>query len=79
MSRKELVTQLESVREMRQIGRRKPYKRSRLERHRAEIACLVEEGASWRDIALWLRRYKRIKVHPTTVGRAITKWKNGEE
>lgn len=71
----DLIQQLESVRAQRATARRQRFARSRLDRHRAEIEALAEQGASWRDIAAWLRQYKRVKVHPTTVGRRLARWR----
>ena len=70
----DLQNQLAQIQAQRKAARRKPYRRSRLERHRAELLALARAGASHRDLALWLREYKRVKVHPTTVGRALAKW-----
>jgi hypothetical protein len=72
----ELKGQLEHVRSVRRIGRRRPHARSRLERYRAEIEALAAAGASSYDIALWLRRFKRTRVHPTTVWRALRRWRH---
>lgn len=69
-----LDQQLTHVQAQRRIARRQPFRRSRLERYRAELLALAERGASHRDLALWLRQFKRVKVHPTTVGRALAKW-----
>jgi len=72
----ELKAQLEQVRAIRRTARRKPHGRSRLDRHRAEIEALDAAGASSYDIALWLRRFRRAKVHPTTVWRALKRWRH---
>ena len=71
-----LEDQLAAVRRLRSVARRKPYKRSRLDRYRAEIEALAAGGASGYEIALWLRRFKRTKVHPSTVWRAIRRWRH---
>ena len=70
----ELMHQLAAVRSVRQIARRARHVHSRLDRHRAEIEALAGAGASTYDIALWLRKFKRTKVHPTTVWRALKRW-----
>jgi len=72
----ELKAQLEQVRAIRRIARRKPRGRFRLDRYRAEIEALAASGASSYDIALWLRRFRRTKVHPTTVWRALKRWRH---
>ncbi len=71
----ELHTQLQTVQATRAMARQRRFTRSRLDRHRAELEALADAGASWRDLALWLRTYKRIKVHSTTVGRRLAQWR----
>jgi hypothetical protein len=70
----ELARQLNAVRGLRIESRRRRFRRSRLDRYRAELAELAARGASWRDLAVWLRKFKRVKVHPTTVGRRLLSW-----
>jgi hypothetical protein len=71
----ELKTQLAAVRTIRRSARRHSHARSRLDRYRADIEALAADSASSYDIALWLRQYKRTKVHPSTVWRALTRWR----
>ena len=75
MASEELKIQLAAVRNVRRTARRERRARSRLDRHRAEIEALAEAGASSYDVALWLRRFKRTKVHPTTVWRVLKRWR----
>ena len=70
-----LAGELEVVRGLRQVARRRRSQRSRLDRYRAEIESLASAGASSYDIALWLRKFKRTRVHPTTVWRAPRRWR----
>jgi hypothetical protein len=70
-----LAGELEVVRGLRQVARRRRGQRSRLDRYRAEIESLASAGASSYDIALWLRKFKRTRVHPTTVWRALRRWR----
>ena len=70
-----LAGELEVVRGLRQVARRRRGRRSRLDRYRAEIESLASAGASSYDIALWLRKFKRTRVHPTTVWRALRRWR----
>jgi hypothetical protein len=70
----DLTDQLEEVRTVRRIARRRFVTRSRLDRYRAEIEALADARASSYDITLWLRQFKRTKVHPTTVWRALKRW-----
>jgi len=76
MASEELTAQLAAVHDVRRIARRGRRARSRLDRYRAEIEALAEAGASSYDIALWLRKFKRTKVHPTTVWRALRRWRD---
>lgn len=69
-----LRQELAAVRASREAAAKKRFTRSRLDRHRAEIEQLVDAGASWRDIAEWLRQYRHCKVHSTTVGRRLQQW-----
>ena len=69
-----LGSELEAIRGLRKVARRRRSQRSRLDRYRAEIERLSSAGASSYDIALWLRKFKRTRVHPTTVWRALRRW-----
>ena len=75
MTDPELMNQLDQVHAERRLARRKRRIRSRLDRYRAELEALASAGASSYDLALWLRQFKRTKVHPTTVWRALTRWR----
>lgn len=75
MADEELTAQLAAVRAIRRTARYHRHGRSRLDRYRAEIEALAQAGASSYDIALWLRQFKRIKIHPTTVWRALQRWR----
>jgi hypothetical protein len=70
----DLARQLNAVRSLRTEARRRRFRRSRLDRYRAELSELAARGASWRDLSVWLRKYHRVKVHPTTVGRRLQSW-----
>lgn len=78
MAGEERTAQLATVRNVRRISRRRRHAHSRLDRYRyrAEIEALAEARASSYDIALWLRKFKRTKVHPTTVWRALKRWRD---
>ncbi|PSW90490.1 hypothetical protein C9J52_19740 [Photobacterium iliopiscarium] len=57
---------------------RKPrYRRSRLDRYKAELISLKTGGATNAEIQRWLRK-KHIKVDHRTVGRWIEKHVNGK-
>ncbi|MGH8471504.1 MAG: hypothetical protein ACREVJ_03380 [Gammaproteobacteria bacterium] len=65
--------ELEHVRWVRAVARqrRQAPGRRKLDRYRQEIAALWKQGASVRDIAVWLRIRKRTKVHASTVHRYL--------
>ncbi len=72
------TNELETLRSCRTIQRRKPYRRSRLIRFRAELVSLRKAGASYGQLTSWLRT-KRIKVARTTVMRYLKKLSKLEE
>ena len=71
----QLQGELTEIRRLRVVAARHRRPRSRLDRYRAEIEALDAAGASTYDIALCLRKFKRTRVHPTTVWRALKRWK----
>lgn len=77
MPEDDLIRQLAHVRAVRRTARRRVPGRSRLDRYRADVEALAGSGASSYEISLWLRQYKRTRVHPTTVWRALRRWRHG--
>jgi hypothetical protein len=70
--RRELCRELEEIRKERAIKqRRKIYRESRLTPFRRDLLLLRADGASYANIALWLKRNKKITVAPTTVMRYL--------
>jgi len=53
--------------------RRCTWGKSRLVKHRAELEKLRAKGGSFADLALWLRKEKRIVVERSTVMRFLEK------
>jgi len=70
----DLHTELQAIRRTRKRARRKPYRASRLDRHRAEIEKLRRMGASLEDIRLWLRRYKRTHITRVAIHYRLRRW-----
>ena len=68
-----MFAKLEAVRERRRLARRRRYRRSKLDRYRAELVSLRHLGASYRDMAVYLRHEHRRRVDPTTVRRYLVK------
>jgi len=73
----DLQTQLQDIRRTRKKARRRPYRVSRLDRHRAEIEKLRSMGASLEDIRLWLRRNKRIRITRRAILYRLRHWEEG--
>ena len=67
------TVELKKIRQHKSIRRRKCYQQSRLTKLRGELVLLRKEGASYREISLWLRQIKRIKTSHTTVMRYLEK------
>jgi len=68
-----LSAKLETVRERRRLARKRRYRRSKLDRYRPELVTLRRLGASYRDMAVYLRHEHRRRVDPTTVRRYLVK------
>lgn len=62
---------LDAIRARRAVVRRKRYRASKLTRYRAELVTMRQAGASYREIAFWLRRDHRLRVAPTTIRRYL--------
>ena len=69
----DVSAKLDAVRARRRLARRRRYRRSKLERYRAELVSLHRMGASYRDMAAYLRLEHRTVVAPTTVRRYLIK------
>lgn len=66
-------TELEKIRARRKLSRKKHYQKSRLDKHRAELVKLRKSGASFPELALWLRLERHTKISHTTVMRYLSK------
>jgi len=69
-----LQSELQAIRHTRKRARRRPYRVSRLDRHRGEIEKLCRMGASLEDIRLWLRHYKRTHITRTAIHYRLRRW-----
>lgn len=65
------AAELAAIHRRRSIARRKPYQRSKLARHRAELVALRRAGASYPDLVTWLRTRHQMTVAHTTVLRYL--------
>lgn len=66
-------TELAKLRHVCQARRKLAYRRSRLSKYRAELVALVKAGASLRQLAIWLKRNKRITISHTSILRYLKK------
>ncbi|MBT0651945.1 hypothetical protein [Geomobilimonas luticola] len=65
--------EVDRVRQRRAEARRKLYRKSRLDRYRAELVAMKQAGASCADLAEWLRTYHRLKIHRSSIDRYLKK------
>lgn len=65
--------ELATLRRIQDVCRRRRYTRSQLDPFRAELVALRRLGASYADLAMWLKMKKRRKVATSTVQRYMTK------
>ncbi len=65
--------ELRRVRMHRAQARRRLYRKSRLERYRAELVAMKKIGASCSDLVEWLRINHRCKINRSTVDRYLKK------
>ncbi len=66
------IKELQEVKERREMQRRKLYRKSKLEKYRAELVAMRNAGASYQDLAIWLKMKHRITIHRTSVDRFLS-------
>ena len=67
------VAEVESIRIRRAEARRKLYRKSRLDKYRAELVAMKQAGASCADLVEWLRVHHRCKVNRSSIDRYLKK------
>lgn len=67
------LAELNRIKAFRNESRRKRYRKSCLDKHRAELVAMREAGASCADLVEWLRLCHRRKVHRSSVDRYLRK------
>lgn len=67
------VAEVERIRARRAEARRKLYRKSRLDKYRAELVAMKQAGASCADLAEWLRVSHRCKVNRSSIDRYLKK------
>lgn len=66
-------TEIEKIRARRTEARRKLYRKSRLDKYRAELVAMKQAGASCADLVEWLRVNHRCKVNRSSIDRYLKK------
>lgn len=67
------LVEVERIRARRAEARRKLYRKSRLDKYRAELVAMKQAGASCADLAEWLRVSRRCKVNRSSIDRYLKK------
>ena len=62
--------EVERIRARRAEGRRKQYRKSRLDRYRVELVAMRNAGASCADLAEWLKLH-RCRIHRSSIDRYL--------
>jgi len=62
--------EVERIRTRRAVARRNHYRKSRLDRSRAELVAMRRAGASCADLAEWLR-IRRCRIHRSSIDRYL--------
>jgi hypothetical protein len=65
--------EVERIRIRRTEARRKLYRKSRLDKYRAELVAMKQAGASCADLVEWLRVNHRCKVNRSSIDRYLKK------
>lgn len=71
MTPQEVASALADLKDRRALARKQRYRPSKLARFRAELVALRRAGASYRDLAFWLRTEKRLRIDATTIRRYL--------
>lgn len=67
----DVLKELAEIKEHRELQRRKYYRKSKLEKYRAELVALRKAGASAQDLVVWLRTKHRLKMHRSSIDRYL--------
>ena len=70
--------ELNRIRSRRAEARRKLFRKSRLDKYRAELIAMRQAGASCADLAEWLRVIHRCKINRSTIDRYLKKYLEGK-
>ncbi|MEI6827095.1 MAG: hypothetical protein WCK54_15965 [Desulfuromonadales bacterium] len=67
------IKELQEVKIRRKMMKRKFFRKSKLEKYRAELVAMKQSGASPQDLAEWLKMKHRLKIHRSSVDRYLSK------
>ena len=67
------LAEVERIRCRRAEARRKLYRKSRLDKYRAELLAMKRAGASCADLAEWLRVNHRCKINRSSIDHYLKK------
>jgi len=73
------LAEVERSRARRTEARRKLYRKSNLDRYRAELMAMKRAGASCADLVEWLRVSHRCKIHRSSIHRYLKKFAEPKE
>ncbi len=73
------LAEVEKIRARRTEARRKLYRKSSLDRYRAELMAMKRAGASCADLVEWLRVSHRCKIHRSSIHRYLKKFAGPDE
>lgn len=70
--------ELDRIRSSRAEARRKIFRKSRLDKYRFELIAMRQAGASFADLAEWLRINRRCRICRSTIARYLQKLQGDE-
>jgi hypothetical protein len=69
----DVLAEVDRIRSRRAEARRKLFRKSRLDKYRAELLAMKRVGASCADLAEWLKVRHRCKIHRSSIDRYLKK------
>jgi hypothetical protein len=69
----DVQAEVDHIRSRRAEARRKLFRKSRLDKYRAELLAMKQAGASCADLAEWLKVRHRCKIHRSSIDRYLKK------
>lgn len=66
------VKELQEIKARREMIKRRLFRKSKLEKYRAELVAMRRAGASPQDLVVWLKMKHRLKIHRSSVDRYLS-------